>query len=270
MIHWDPSPELLPFNIPFLGRPILWYGFLFASGFFLAYLVLVSILKKGPHKEKAKFLAEKLSFYVIVGTVVGAKLGDFFFYQDWQDPLSFFKIWERGLASHGAVCGIFIALFLFLKKYKKTIPNLSWRKLLDWLAVVAGLAGAFIRVGNFINQEILGKVTSVPWAVVFGHPIDGSAPAPRHPVQLYEAAFYLFIFGVCYFLYRTKKWQDGKLAGLFLVAVFSFRFFIEFLKEEQSLWMPLHAVLDMGQILSVPLIIFGLYLFFKPLLHSSK
>lgn len=269
-MYWDPSPELLPFNIPFLGRPILWYGFLFALGFFSAYLVLVSILKKGIHRERAKFLAEKLSFYVVVGTVIGAKLGDFFFYQDWHDPLSFFKIWERGLASHGAMLGIFISLFLFLKKYQKTIPSLSWRRLLDWVVVVGSLVGAFIRVGNFINQEILGKVTNVPWAVVFGHPIDGSLPAPRHPVQLYEAAFYLFIFGVCYFLYRSKKWPDGKLAGLGFAAVFSFRFFIEFFKEEQSSWMSAHSLLNMGQILSLPLIIFGLYLFFKPLLHSSK
>jgi prolipoprotein diacylglyceryl transferase len=270
VIRWDPSPELLPFNIPFLGRPILWYGFLFALGFCLAYVIILTILKKDLGEKKAKFLAEKLSLYVIVGTIIGAKLGDFFFYQDWRDPLSFFKIWERGLASHGGVAGILVALFIFLKKHRKTLPTLSWRKLLDWLSVPAGLVGACIRVGNFINQEILGQVTDVPWAVVFGHPIDGSLPCPRHPVQLYEAAFYLFIFGVCFCLYRKKKWREGRLAGFFLTTVFSFRFLIEFLKEEQSSWMPAHAFIDMGQLLSVPLILFGLYLFFNPLFSSSK
>lgn len=268
-ISWDPSPELLPFNIPFLGRPILWYGFLFALGFFLAYLVLQSLLKKEFGLKQAKFLVEKLCLYVVIGTIVGAKLGDFFFYQDWSDPLSFLKIWERGLASHGAVAGIFVSLFIFLKKYQKKV-SLSWKKLLDFLAVPAGLVGACIRVGNFINQEILGTVTDLPWGVVFGHPIDGSRPVPRHPVQLYEAAFYLAMFAITFWMYQKKKWKEGRLAGFFLTAVFSFRFLIEFLKEEQSYWMPNWGLIDMGQLLSVPLICFGLYLFFKPLLSSSK
>ncbi len=273
MLKWDPSPELTHFNIPLLGRPILWYGFLFAVGFFCGYLILIYLLKRDKNLEirkQAKFLVEKLSLYVIVGVVIGAKLGDLIFYQDWSyfktDPLSFFKVWERGLASHGGVVGILIAVFLFIKKYQKKIPALSWKRVLDWMSVPAGLVGACIRVGNFINQEILGTPTNVPWAVSFGHPIDGSGTFPRHPVQLYEAFFYLCLFGICFFIYRKKKWREGQMAGFFLLTVFAFRFFIEFFKEKQSYWISAQSCLDMGQLLSVPFVILGIYLLFS----SSK
>lgn len=274
MIHWDPKPELTPFNIPFLNRPILWYGFLFALGFFCAYLIVLYVLKRDKNVEirgQAKFLVEKLTLYVIMGVIIGAKLGDLIFYQDWSyfktDPLSFFKVWERGLSSHGGAVGVFVAIFLFIKKYRKKIPLLSWRRVLDWMCLPAGLVGAFIRLGNFINQEILGTPADVPWAVSFGHPIDGSSSLPRHPVQIYEALFYLCLFGICFFIYQTKTWREGKLAGFFLLTMFIFRFLIEFFKEKQSYLMSAHSYLDMGQLLSVPFIILGVYLLF---LSSSK
>lgn len=263
-MYWDPSPEMLPFNIPFLGRPILWYGFFFALGFFLGYWVFLYLLKHHAKKEvrdQAAFLAEKMTLYVVLGTVIGARLGEFFFYQtysEWlQDPLWVFKIWKGGLASHGGAVGILVALFLFQRRYKV----LSWLGFLDLLVIPTGLVGFCIRIGNFINQEILGKETNVPWAVVFGHPIDRSLPAARHPVQLYEAFFYLLVFFLLFFLRKNKR--EGFLAGLFLVLVFVFRFGIEFLKEEQSPLMGAHAWIDMGQILSVPFVIFGLFLLFR-------
>lgn len=258
MIHWDPSPEMFAFPIPLLGRPILWYGFCFALGFALSYYALLYLLRQIT-ASKAKFLAEHLSFYVILGTLIGARLGDVLFYQrpsDYlTDPWMIVKVWEGGLASHGGVMGIIVAVFLFSRKYR----DLSFLKLLDLLSIVAGLAAGCIRIGNFINQEILGTVTDVPWAVVFGHPADHSAPAPRHPVQLYEALFYFSLFALLFFYVRKKKWLEGRLTGLFLLLVFTFRFFIEFFKEEQSRLIT-NGTFDMGQFLSIPLVLLGLYL----------
>ncbi len=260
--YWDPSPEIFHFNLPLLGRPLLWYGFFFAVGFLLGYWVLLKVLREDEGlRSKAKFLAEKLTFYVVVGTVIGARIGDVLFYHRWaefiRDPLVVIKFWEGGLASHGGVIGIMVAVILFQRKYRL----FSWVRLLDLLAVPSGLVGCFIRLGNFINQEILGKETHVPWAVVFGHPANQSMPAPRHPVQLYEAAFYLLVFFLIFFLRKEKK--EGYLSGLFFVLVFGFRFAVEFLKEEQSTFMGAHPMLDMGQILSLPFILFGLFLLLR-------
>lgn len=254
MFHW---------NIPFLGRPILWYGVFFALGFVIGYYTLLSQLKHVEEKkvrERPKFWADKIVFYVVLGTVIGARLGDVLFYQGWdlllKDPWSAVKFWEGGLASHGGVVGITIAIFLFSRRYQ-----LDWKRVLDWLALPAGIVGCCIRIGNFINQEILGTVTHVPWAVVFGHPADGRLLVPRHPVQLYEAGFYLVLFLVLWLTVRKKRLPAGRLAGMVLTAVFAFRFLIEFFKEEQSAWFafPLH----MGQLLSIPLLILGLFLLLR-------
>jgi prolipoprotein diacylglyceryl transferase len=265
-IFWDPSKAILPWDLPILGRPVLWYGFLFALGFFVAYGVLLNLLRHETVKEvkaNGKKIADNLTFYVILGTVIGARLFDVLFYENWKmiqnDPWSVFKVWEGGLASHGAVIGIFIALVLFQKRHRFC----SRRHLLDLLVLPAGVVAFFIRIGNFINQEILGKPTDVPWAVIFGHPADGTFPVPRHPVQLYEAFFYLGVFIVLWLVRRRwSSWEEGKLAGLFLVLIFSFRFLIEFFKEEQSWWMP-GFVLTMGQLLSIPFILFGCLLAVK-------
>jgi len=257
---------MFQFNLPLLGRPILWYGFLFALGFLIGYWILLYLLKHLPEKQvktQAKILAEKLTFYVIVGTIVGARLGDVLFYQSpavyLRDPLSIIKVWEGGLASHGGAAGILIALWLFSRKY----TMLPWSRWLDLVVIPTGVVGFFIRFGNFINQEILGKITTVPWAVVFGHPADHSLPAPRHPVQLYEALYYLAVFGLLFWLFQKKKFRNGQIGGLFLILVFAFRFAIEFFKEEQSTLMGVHSLFDMGQLLSLPFFALGLYLWFR-------
>lgn len=228
--------------------------------------MFIELLKHAAEKKvktQAKFLAEKLSLYVMLGTIIGARVGEILFYQSpsvyLRSPLYIFKVWEGGLASHGGAIGILVALWLFARNYRM----LSWLQWLDLLVIPAGLVGFFIRIGNFINQEILGKVTTVPWAVTFGHPADGSLPTPRHPVQLYEALFYLSVFGFLLWIGRTKKLRTGQMSGLFLVLVFLFRFFIEFWKMEQSTLLASHACLDMGQLLSVPFLSLGLYLLFR-------
>jgi prolipoprotein diacylglyceryl transferase len=267
-LFWDPSPEIFSFHIPFLDRPILWYGFFFALGFFIAYWIFSHLLKNFllPHqidKREINWLAEKIGFYILVGAVIGARLGDLLFYQSWdynmQHPLSMIKFWEGGLASHGGAIGIAIGLVIFLKKFGERFPMLSWRSLLDLIVVPTCLTASLIRLGNFMNQEIIGTPTQVPWAVIFGHPADHSLPIPRHPVQIYESLFYFTLF-ITLFILRRKVKEPGRISGLFFTLLFSFRFFIEFFKSHQSELLSASFPLDMGQILSIPFILFGWFL----------
>lgn len=265
-LYWDPNPALFSWNIPFLGRPILWYGFLFAVGFFFSYRLFFTLLKTHPKESvrlEARKITDYLAFYCLMGLLIGARVFEVFFYGDWRyyfnHPLNFFKVWEGGLASHGAVIGIICSLIIYYFRY----PKFFDLHVFDNICIASGIAGAFIRLGNFFNQEILGKPTALPWGIIFGHPVDYSYPIPRHPVQLYEAGFYLLFFLFLWYLKRRlANWEEGKIGGLFLTIMFFFRFGIEFLKEEQSLW--LHdSFLTMGQYLSIPLIGLGLFLLFR-------
>ncbi|HSX38350.1 MAG TPA: prolipoprotein diacylglyceryl transferase [Chlamydiales bacterium] len=215
-----------------------------------------------PIKQKAQSITDRLTVFVVIGTILGARLGHFLFYErpaDYlNDPLEFFRFRSGGLASHGAVMGIIFSVLFFSYRIKKKYPDLNWVRLLDFLSVPAPLAGACIRIGNFFNQEILGIPTTVSWAVFFGHPADGSEPGLHHPAQLYEAFCYLALF---FFFWRLSHkpaflLAQGRLIGLLLVFVFFFRFCIEFLKSEQSHLLSSYY-LTMGQILSVPIILAG-------------
>ena len=266
---WDPQRAMLPFNLPLLGRPLLWYGFFFSLGFFLGYFIFLYLLKKIPSlKTHAKIIAEKVTFYLIVGVLVGARLGDLLFYQRGldliKDPFIVVKIWEGGLASHGGALGALIAVWILARRLSLQYPILKFTSLLDLLVIPTGLVAACIRVGNFFNQEILGKPTDLFFGVIFGHPADGSRPIPRHPVQLYEAIFYLALFALTFTLWKkvASMRTRGRMSALFLILIFTFRFLIEFLKEEQSAWLESTAFLTMGQWLSLPFIFLGLYFFF--------
>jgi len=219
-------------------------------------------------KQTAYFLADRLCWFAVAGTVIGARLGAVIFY-DWplyaNNPIEIFKVWHGGLASHGGVLGVIAALYLYVKYVQRWVPKLTLLRLLDIVAIPGALAGCFIRLGNFMNQEILGIPTSMPWGVIFGHPVDGSVPQPRHPVQLYEAAAYLLIF---VFLWRIWKKQPsqtsrpGEIVGWLFLLLFGSRFVIEFLKATQT------SVLDtpwiqMGQLLSIPFIALGIYLILR-------
>jgi prolipoprotein diacylglyceryl transferase len=218
-------------------------------------------------KKQAVLLADRLTVYMVIATVVGARLGHYVFYERPSEylrhPLEILQIWKGGLASHGAAIAIAIALGIFNYRYKSQSRQLTWLHLLDFVSIPTALAGAFIRVGNFFNQEILGVATDVPWAVVFGHPADHSLPVPRHPVQLYEALVYGVIFVCLWRLSFRAKYlmTQGKLLGIFLILVFGFRFIVESWKEEQSHL--LSSALTMGQILSIPAILIGILLFFR-------
>jgi phosphatidylglycerol---prolipoprotein diacylglyceryl transferase len=248
-ITFNPSPI-----IPVGGFEIRWYGLLFALGFFFAYMVLYQVFKK--EKVHLKLL-DRLTIYFFLAVLIGARLGHVFFYE-WsyyrlhinEIP----KVWEGGLASHGAAIGIVIALIIFVRVYK---VNVWW--LFDRVALVIPITAAFVRFGNLMNSEIYGHITSLPWGFVFLRDQEAGL-LPRHPTQLYEAFSYLIISGLLIVLYYRKKGviRPGLFVGIFLVKMFALRFLIEFLKEVQ---VPFERgmMLDMGQWLSIPFILLGAY-----------
>jgi prolipoprotein diacylglyceryl transferase len=222
-------------------------------------------------KKQAMNIADRMTIYVVVATVLGARIGHLVFYENpshyLKSPMEIFAVWKGGLSSHGAAVAIALALWVFSLRFRAQLRHLTFLGLLDFISVPTALAGACIRIGNFFNQEILGIATQVPWAVVFGHPADHSLPVPRHPVQLYEAFAYLTVFCVLWALSFRPKYllERGRLFGLFLIAVFGFRIIIEYWKLEQSVLMPFTSELTMGQLLSFPAVLIGLWLYFRKL-----
>ncbi|GAB5410923.1 MAG: prolipoprotein diacylglyceryl transferase [Chlamydiales bacterium] len=255
--YWNPRGDL--FSLPFWPQPIRWYGLFFALGFMLGFkLFTLDLEKRFTSKAEAKKYADRFILFVIIGVVAGARLGHILFYEPLgpylHDPLRVLRIWEGGLASHGGVIAVLLMLLLFLRKNRE-IP---FRKLLDLMVVPACILAGFIRLGNFFNQEILGRVSSLPWAVFFGNPADGGPLAPRHPAQIYEMLFY-FTLGLVLYFVRKKEWAAGRLTGVLLTSLFSFRFLIEFIKVPQSALVDGGGLL-MGQWLSLPIIAIGILL----------
>lgn len=211
-------------------------------------------------------IVDRLTWFIVIGTILGARLGHVLFY-DFQyfirHPVEIVQIWKGGLASHGGTIGVLISLFLFLRWNRELLPEFSFLSLIDYIVVPTALVGCLIRIGNFINQEIIGYPSTLPWAVIFGHPMDNASSVPRHPVQLYEAGAYLVTFMVLYSLwsYRGPQLRAGILSGLFFIFVFGSRFLIEFLKLPQG-GINSESFLQMGQYLSIPFILIGVYLLF--------
>jgi prolipoprotein diacylglyceryl transferase len=248
-IHWNVNPEIFRIG----SFAIRWYGLLFASGFFFGYIIMDKFFKieKVPQE-----VLDKLTIYMAIGTVVGARLGHCLFYEPeyyLSHPSEIIKIWHGGLASHGAAVGILIAIWLFSRNTKK--PYL-W--VIDRVVIVVALAGFFIRMGNLMNSEIYGIETSLPWGFIFER---NGETVPKHPTQIYEGLSYLLLFIALYTLYMRKKGkvQNGLIFGIFLIVLFTARFFIEFIKEDQVAF-EAGMKLNMGQILSIPFILFGIYL----------
>jgi len=215
---------------------------------------------KRENKPKADL--DPLLIYMMLGTVIGARLGHCLFYDPsyyLSNPIKILKVWEGGLASHGAAIGILLALYFYSKKHLDQ-PFL-W--LVDRIVITVALAGFFIRMGNLFNSEIIGRPTNVPWAFKFIRAQVTDPLTPRHPSQVYEALAYLAIFGILYYIYKKQgsKVCRGFLLGLFLALVFGVRFFVEFLKENQVAFESGMA-LNMGQILSIPAVIAGIVLIF--------
>ena len=250
---WDANPVALAFG-PF---HVYWYGILFAT----AILAGLEFMKRVYRLEgKDENTIEPLFIYAVIGIVIGARLGHCFFYDpDYYlaHPLKIFAVWEGGLASHGGGLGVLIALYLGCKKYK---INFMW--LIDRLVIPTALFGFFVRMGNFMNSEIIGKPTDVSWAIIFAR-VDN---LPRHPAQLYEAFSYLAIFFILTFIYKKQyqKLKPGFIFGLFLVLVFTVRFLVEFVKTRQADY-SLGIGLNTGQLLSIPFLLLGLFMIYYAL-----
>lgn len=252
-MNWSVSPTISFFE----GGPlqVRWYGLFFALSFVLGYQIMQYVFNKEGKNLKD---LESLTLTMILGTVLGARLGHCLFYSPeyyLSNPIEILKIWEGGLASHGAMIGIPFALWIFTKKHK----DFDYLWLIDRMVIVVALSGFFIRMGNFFNSEIIGMPTELPWAVIFSR-ID---ELPRHPSQIYEALSYLIIFMFLAFRYVKNNFQinRGESLGLFLMLVFGVRIIWEFTKENQVAFESSMA-LNMGQMLSIPAVLVGAYLFF--------
>jgi phosphatidylglycerol---prolipoprotein diacylglyceryl transferase len=263
-ITWDVNPEIFS-----LGTfSIRWYGLLFAMGFLVGQLIMARIYKAENMPEKD---LDSLMLYMVISTVVGARVGHYAFYE-WDsfmvNPLLWLKEMVlppyQGLASHGATIGILTGLALYARSKKQYF---LW--VVDRIVIVVALAGCFIRLGNLMNSEIVGKPTDVPWAFLFVRNTEYFPTVPRHPAQLYEALSCLVLCLVLYLIwnrYRSKT-PHGLLLGIFLLVVFGLRFVYEYFKENQVAFENTMQY-NMGQILSVPTILLGL--FFLWLAWSKK
>lgn len=251
-ITWNVRPEI------FADYSVRWYGLLFALGFLGAYEYERVMFRFEKTKES---WLDSAILYIFVGTLVGARLGHVFFYEPAKflaDPISIIKIWNGGLASHGALIGIILMLFWWSNKVSKR--SVLW--VLDRAVIGTALAAIFIRTGNLMNSEIIGLPTDLPWGFVFER--LGPDEVPRHPTQIYEALAYLGTFLFLSWLYfkRDAGKKLGMLLGVFFVAIFGARFFIEFLKENQVAF-EANIPLNMGQWLSIPIVLIGIYLIYR-------
>lgn len=260
-IHWNPNIGFGPFR---------WYGLCWITGLALAYFVVKRLYKEQKIKDE---LFDPLFVYCFIGILLGARLGHCIFYEpdyfltsfkgliEMIIPIRFLEgggwkfIGYQGLASHGGTLGLIIALWLYVKSTKLSI----WR-VLDNIAIATGTTACFIRLGNLMNSEIIGKVTDVPWAFIF-EKVD---MMPRHPGQLYEAIAYAILFFIMWALHKRmpEKIGTGWYFGFCLAYIFTFRFFIEYTKEIQEAF-EASLPLDMGQILSIPFILVGAYCMFR-------
>ncbi|MGD8425975.1 MAG: prolipoprotein diacylglyceryl transferase [Balneolaceae bacterium] len=236
-----------------------WYGFLFASSFIVGFWLTRRMFLDGGRPVEE---VDQLLTYMIIATVVGARLGHVIFYDLMyylRHPAEIIAIWHGGLASHGAAIGIIIAMYLFVRKKN----NMSFLWLADRVVVVVAIAGAFIRTGNFFNSEIVGKPSNLPWAIIFPRAHVMPNDVPRHPSMLYEAILCIAVFALLWIIYKRYKNNppEGSLFGTFLVLLFGGRFFLEFFKVQQAHFAT--GIINMGQWLSIPLIAIGIWLIFK-------
>lgn len=248
MIEWSVDPDLIAFG----PLRIRWYGLMFLAGFTIGYFIVRDMCRR---EGKPFARLENLLIYLVAGTAIGARLGHCLFYEPGyylSNPIEIFKIWKGGLASHGGTVGVMIAVWIYTRRY----PEFPFIWIADRLSAPIALVASFIRIGNLMNSEILGRPTNVPWAFVFKR-VD---EIPRHPAQLYESLTYFALFILLYALYlRDPKRRPGLLFGIMLTWIFGWRIILEFFKENQEAFeaaMPL----NMGQLLSVPFVVLGIYI----------
>lgn len=271
-ITWDFDPVLFTL----FGHPIVWYGLLFALGL----IILGPWIEKKmwEHEKLDSKWFESLAVYVFVGTIVGARLGHVLFYDPayyLANPAKIFVTWEGGLASHGGTIGIIIACWLYSRRV--TRKSILW--VLDRLAVPTGIVAAMIRLGNLTNSEIFGRPTTLPWGFRFIRSEEYRHLVPNmdmgcHPTQIYEALCYLAVFALCMWLYwkrNAARRYSGLIVGVFLTGIFLSRFIIERIKIVQEPWelKLIESVgLNMGQLLSIPFVLAGIWLIIRAVKNS--
>lgn len=277
-VTWDVSP--IAFEI--LGREIRWYAVLFSLGLLIIGPMIAERMWK--HEKLNPEWLNSLYIYVVLATIIGARLGHVLFYNpDYYlaNPIKILYTWEGGLASHGGTIGIILAVWL----YSRRVTKRSILFTLDRLAVPTALVAAMIRLGNLMNSEIYGGETSLPWGFRFIlnmsewlSPTAPQAPIytpPSHPTQIYEALAYLLTFGLCMWLYWVRdaaRRYEGLILGWFFVGIFGSRLVIEGVKHVQEPWevdMIQMIGLNMGQLLSIPFLIAGVWLIVRALRSPS-
>ncbi len=268
-VTWNVDPTL--FTV--LGREIRWYGLFWVIGLIVAVYIVQKIFK---HEDLPEKWFDSLFVYMIVGIIVGARLGHCLFYEPayyLANPIEILKVWEGGLASHGGVIGIIIAVWLYSRK----VSHLSMLWTFDRVMVPTGFTAAMIRFGNLMNHEIYGGPTDQPWGFRFIDNLhqwmQGAEPIytePSHPTQIYEALAYLVVFAITMYLYwkTDAKRRKGLITGVGILIIFLFRFFVEYLKNVQvdsEIAMRENTGLILGQWLSIPFIIWGIWLIWDAL-----
>jgi len=261
-VYWDVDPVIFS-----LGRiDIRYYSLFFIIAFTIGYYIFKYFFKREQVPLK---ILDPLLYTLIIGTLVGARLGHCLFYQpDYYlaNPIKILYVWEGGLASHGGAIALLLAMWWFAHHYGKK-HQFSFLWIMDRLGIAVALAGFFIRMGNLMNSEIYGNETTMPWGFVF---LRNGELVPKHPTQLYEALSYLGLFILLLFLYRKRlpRLKEGTLFGIFLLVLFAARFFIEYIKEPQVPFEETMA-LNMGQILSIPFIFAGAVLLLYSIMRGK-
>lgn len=269
-ITWTADPAIFTIG----PKEIRWYALMFVIGFMIGYKIVERMWKQ--ERINPKWL-DPLLYYTLIGTVVGARLGHCLFYapEDYlSHPIEILKVWEGGLASHGGVLGIIIAIYFYSKRV--THRTMLWT--FDKLVTPTGLVAALIRLGNLMNHEVYGNETTHPWGFRFIKNLHawqkGAEPIftnPCHPTQIYEAICYLITFALCMWLYFKKEaWKkEGFIFGIFMICIFTARFFIEFLKQPQESFEE-GMLLNMGQLLSIPFVLMGIYFVWKAVKNAKN
>lgn len=255
-VNWHVDPVLIHIG----SLEIRWYSILFVSGFVIGWYLFKWFFKREGLDQK---LLDPLLYTLLIATLVGARIGHCIFYQpdyylgSWKGFFEIFMPWKGGLASHGGAIAILLAMWWFVSRYgKKNGFDYLW--LMDRLCIAVPIAGCMIRLGNLFNSEIYGNVTDLPWGFIFE--LRGET-LPKHPTQLYEALSYLILGLLLIWIYRkfSSKVYRGFFFGTFLVGCFGMRILIEFIKEPQ-VGFEENMILNMGQILSIPMVIAGVVL----------
>jgi phosphatidylglycerol:prolipoprotein diacylglycerol transferase len=281
VLQWDPSRVF--FEIPYIHFPVYWYGLFFALGYQIAYLFVKKALQpaiydpyEADKKNQARLndLMSSLTLWVTLFSVVGARLAYILFY-GWPHYLScpedIINLRQGGLSSHGGVLATLITLWAIAKIQQRLFAKLTCLTLFDAIAIASGWLGACIRMGNFINQEIIGTPTTQPWGVLFMHPAEGPAGI-YHPVQLYEGIGYALLSTALYVLWKKQplKLGTGVFTGLLLIGLTLIRFTMEFFKMPQGELQFTYALgLQMGQFLSVPFFMLGVALCLRHFLRKK-